>query len=55
MGRLCSDLIELKNNVKFCSRDPGGMLNEEFLAEYGLSQNQLVKTISNPAASVDCD
>ena len=44
----------LKNNVKFCSRDPGGMMNEEFLAEYGLPQNQLAKTIGNPAASVDC-
>ncbi len=30
---------------KFASVTPGEMLKEEFLAEYGLSQNQLAKAI----------
>jgi plasmid maintenance system antidote protein VapI len=30
---------------EFASVTPGGMLKEAFLAEYGLSQNQLAKAI----------
>jgi len=34
-----------KQNDEFAAVTPGEMLKEEFLAEYGLSQNQLAKAI----------
>ena len=33
---------------EFAPVTPGEMLQEEFLAEYGLSQNQLAKAIGKP-------
>jgi plasmid maintenance system antidote protein VapI len=34
---------------EFAPMTPGAMLKEEFLAEYGLSQNQLAKVICRVA------